>query len=342
MSLDTKSTIQTFSVKLSKETYFSWLQMVHTVYANQCTHIFAHGLIDLVLTDSEWLDLNGGDDTILRPVRERPADPADNASAAVVAGHNRKVGHFVHFKEISAQLKPLLLESIGVTNVELISDEIHDTRNLTHSDIVFSMVQKYGKTAGDTISAWKKQIMLPIAADIDIEHFLAMHKKLHGNLAKVKQPMAEFDKIASMTTALHTRPAAGMVIASYKEKNPDVGTQTYANLSTYIIQQIPNMEVTTASMYAAHVTSIDFETRVADAVAKALPAAVAAAMLPYANLMQARPSKPKFTKYCYKHGYCTHLGTECTVMLGAPSTYTKAMMKAKSHTETAGGSTKNA
>jgi hypothetical protein len=294
------------------------------------------------MTNSEWLALNGGDATIDRPVRDRPADPANNANAAQIAAHNREVGQYISFKEASANLKPLLLESIGVTNVELIAHEIHDTRNLSHSDIVLAMNQKYSKTAGDTISAWKKTIMLPIAADIDIEHFLAMHKKLHGNLAKVKQPMAEFDKIAAMSTALQTRPAAGMVIASYKEKNPDVATQTYANLSNYIIEQIPNMEVTTASMYAAHVTSIDFETRVADAVAKALPAAVAAAMLPYANLMQARPSKPKFTKYCYRHGYCTHLGTECTVMLGAPSTFTKAMIKAKSHTETTGGSTKNA
>jgi hypothetical protein len=204
------------------------------------------------------------------------------------------------------------------------------------------MNNKYRKTAGDTISTWKKTINLPIAADTDIEHFLAMHKKLHGNLAKVKQPMSEFDKIATTSTALNTRPAAGMAIANYKEKNPDVSTQTYAKFSTYIIEQIPNMEVTTASMYAAHATSIDFETRVADAVAKALPAAVAAAMLPYANLMQARPAKPKFTKYCYKHGYCTHVGSECTVMQGAPSTFNKAMMKAKSHTEIAGGSIKNA
>lgn len=316
--------------------------MVHTTYANQCTHLYAHGLMDLVLTDPEWLDLNGGDATKLRPVRDRPADPNNNASAAEVAAHNRKVTQFLYFKEASANLKPLLLESIGVTNVELISDEIHDTRNLTHADIVFAMSTKYGKTAGDTISAWKKAIALPIAAEVEIEHFLAMHKKLHGNLAKVKQPMSEYDKIAATATALSTRPAAGMVIANYKEKNPDVATQTYVKFSEYIIEQIPNMDVTTASMYAAHATSIDFEARVADAVAKALPAAVAAAMIPYANLMQARPGKPKFTKYCYKHGYCSHMGSECTFMQANQPTFTKAMMKAKSHTELAGGSTKNA
>ncbi len=185
MSLDTKSTIKTFPVKLSKETYFSWIQMVHTTYANQCTHLYPNGLIDLVMTNSEWLAFNGGDATIDRPVRDRPADPANNANAAQIAAHNREVGQYISFKEASANLKPLLLESIGVTNVELIADEIHDTRNLSHSDIVLAMNQKYSKTAGDTISTWKKTIMLPIAADIDIEHFLAMHKKLHGNLAKV-------------------------------------------------------------------------------------------------------------------------------------------------------------
>ena len=112
------------------------------------------------------------------------------------------------------------------------------------------------------------------------------------------------------------------------------------------------MIVSASSMnYSALAVAQNFDTLVADAVAKALPAAVAAAMAPYAAVMHASPPVPTITartrlqvksthKYCYRHGYCGHLGSACDVLAADPSRYTTTMIHAKDHNSVPGGSTR--
>ena len=76
--------------EISFDNYFRWLSVILTLYHSRCQHISPHGLIDLVIDDTAFAALPGHDASTARPNRDFPAALADNASAAVVALHNRK------------------------------------------------------------------------------------------------------------------------------------------------------------------------------------------------------------------------------------------------------------
>lgn len=319
------------------------------MYANQALDISDLGLQDVLMDDPQYFAAYGTAD---RPDRSIPDDPPGNASGAAVAVYSRTCNNIKIVKKLLAELKIELLISIGPTNVQNLRDPIHDTRQLTELAIIQAMEAKYGPIASATLGLWREQLAKPITAAVDLDDFLAHHKNLHDNFAAANQPMSEYAKIDAAATALSTRPDAMLALQAYRVANPDLNNQNYKDLSAYLELQAPNMVVSAASMnYSAHaVANKDFDILVAEAVAKALPAAVAAAMAPYAAAMQAAPpsvttaARPKLQvtprhKYCYRHGYCGHLGSVCDILTKDP-TYTKAMINAKDHNSVPGGSTK--
>ena len=339
--MSTTATTMPDFIALSSENYFEWRMSVLTAYHGSCTDCSAHGLFDRVANDAEWLKQNAGDVTKVRPVRALPDDLANNASAAATAADNRLGAQHASTTLMIAALKVKLLISIGSTNVLNLEDADTGTMFLTEHQVMTAMDAKYSKSDEATFKAWKSHLLHPILATDNIEDFLANSTKIHKNLARVKQPMAESDKIENATQALAPRTSAGLAIQQYKLLHPNVNDRTFLDFNTYLVLQVPNMTVSTSSMnYAAH-ASAEFDARVADAVVAKL------ADMGFAAVMQARPGSipgktmPKFTMYCYRHGYCTHKGSECTIMKADPKTYSKMMINAKAHLAVAGGSTKN-
>ena len=334
--------------KLTKENYAQWKREVFTMYATQAQDISDLGLKDVLMNDAQYLAAAG---TAVRPDRALPAEPPGNASGAAVALYTRKCSNIKTVKRLLAELKIELLDSIGPTNVAKLRDPVHDTQHITPLQIIQAMEVKYGPVASTTLSAWREQLAKPIAASVDLEDFLAYHKNLHDNFASVKQVMSEYAKIEAVAAALSTRPAAIAALQRYRVDTPDLSDQTYKDLADYLETQAPNMVVSAAAMnYSAHSAGKDFDALIADAVAKALPAAVAAAMAPYAAAMHAIPPAATSTtrhqpqvktthKYCYRHGYCGHLGADCDILTKDPR-YTIVMINTKDHNAVPGGSVK--
>ena len=340
--------------KISGDGYFQWRRDVYALYAHLATDISQHGLLDLILPDPEWAALPGHSAVTPRPLRDLPANPADNASAAGVSLFNRLASNRSRALALMEEAKEHLIDSIGRTNVASLRDPITDMRTVTELMIMTAMATKYSKLSSVTLAHWKTSLTLPIDGSMDIEDFLASHKTIHDNLECVKQPMCEYDKIAAVTTALLPRVAAGLAITAYKMENPDVSTQTFALFTAFLVAQVPNMPISTSSLqYAAHATAPDFEASVAAAVDLRIEAAItarlealgyAAAVLPRvgAPVLQPSPRPVHHSKYCYFHGYCNHAGVTCTVMAANKSLYTRAKLSASSPVAVAGGSTKNA
>ena len=334
--------------KLSYNNYPQWKRELFTLYASQAQDISDLGLQDVLMNDAQYLIAAGTAD---RPNRSVPADLPGNASGAAVSSHNRQCNNIAIVKKLLADLKVVLLDSIGLANVQKLRDPAHDTRKLTELEIVQAMGVKYGAINSATLSEWRAQLARPIAPAIELDDFLSYHKNLHDNFAEVKQDMSEYAKIDAVASALSTRPAAMLALQQYRVDNPDLHDQTYKDLSAYLELQAPNMVVSAASMnYSALAVAQDFDALVADAVAKALPAAVAAALAPFAAAMHASPPAATTTartklqvksthKYCYRHGYCGHLGTDCDILTTDPK-YNKAMINAKDHNAVPGSSTR--
>ena len=341
--MSTTATTMADFITLSSVNYFARHMSVLTAYHGSCTDCSAHGLFDRVATDAKWLKQNGGDASKARPVRELPGDLPNNASAAATAADNRLRTQHASTTLMIAALKCKLLISIGSTNVLNLEDTDTGTMFLTERQIMIAMDLKYNKLDESTLRAWKAQLLQPILAADNIEDFLATSTKIHKNLARVKQPMAESDKIENATQALVPRTSAGLAIQQYKLLHPNVNDRTFADFNAYLFQQVPNVTISTSTMnYAAH-ASADFDAHVAVAVAAKL------AEMGFAAGMQARPgfmpvatkTRARSDKYCYVHGYCAHSGTICRNMLADPKLYSKAMLGAKDHMSVAGGSTKN-
>lgn len=343
MMSTTSTAITAEIIDLTSANYFEWLLCVLTVYFGACKGSNPKGLYDIVCTDAEWLKENGGDVNKARPVRAFPAALNDNASAAATAAHNRLTANHELSTTTIAALKVKLLASIGRTNVLNLSDPVTGTMHLKETDIMMAMDKKYNILDEITLRNAKTSLSAPIGASVHIEDFLANSTAVHNYLIRIKQPISESEKIEAAIIAMTPRVVAGLAVQQYKLLHPNVSDRTFADFSTYIVTQIPNMIITAASMnYANNTSAMDIDALVADAVAKALPAAVAAAM-------QARPvslngtTRSRPPKYCYVHGYThSHNGTECKVMQTDQKTYSKVKVNARDHLAVPGASTNRA
>ena len=340
----TASSINTADIiDLTSANYFEWLLCVLTTYFGACKGSNPKGLYDVVCSDAEWLKENGNDPTKVRPVRAFPAALPDNASAAATAVHNRlSINHELSTTTIAA-LKVKLLVSIGRTNVLNLSDPVTGTMHLTESDIMIAMDKKYNIVDEVTLREAKASLISPIGVSIHLEDFLANSKAIHNYLIRIKQPMSESEKIEAAITAMTPRVVAGLAVQQYKLLHPNVSDRTFFDFSTYIVTQVPNMLITTASMnYANSASVLDIDARVAEALAKALPGAVAAAMQSRSGSLQVAP-KSRPPKYCYVHGYThSHNGSECKFMQADPKMYPKVKVNAKDHLSVPGGSVNRA
>jgi len=330
-------------IELNSANYFEWLLCVLTTYYGACKGSNPKGLYDIVCTDAEWLRENGGDATKLRPVRAFPAALADNSSAAATAAHNRLSSNYELSTATIAALKVKLLASIGRTNTLNLSDPVTGTMHLKESAIMIAMDKKYNIIDEVTLRDAKASLTNPITASTHIEDFLANSKAIHNYLVRILQPMSESDKIDAAITAMTPRVVAGLAVQQYKLLHPNVSDRNFVDFSTYIVLQVPNMVTTAASMnYANNTSAVAIDALVADAVAKALPGALAAAMLARPGSMNPTP-RPRPPKYCYVHGYNhSHNGTDCKVMQADPKTYSKVKVNSKDHLAVSGGSTNRA
>lgn len=329
--------------EISFDTYFRWLAVIVTLYHSRCQHISPHGLIDLVIDDPAYAALPGHDGTTARPNRDFPAEPADNASAAVVALYNRKCANMADTFAHRSELKIYLLQKIGVTNVNTLSHATTGTRYVTEIVIMQAMATKYGQVHSGTLLQWNSELHKPIDDSATLEDFLGSHKILHDSFTGVKQSKSEYDKIEAAIAALVPRTAAGLAITKYKMDTPDASKQTFTDFAAFLVLQAPNMPITASTMkYAAHASIADFDARVEAAVDARLAA------MGFAAGVQAPPvpatvkstSKPKTKKYCYAHGYQgSHHGAQCHLMANATTKYSQAKVNAKDHRAVPGGST---
>jgi hypothetical protein len=168
--------------KISGDTYFQWRRDVYALYAHLATDISQHGLLDLILDTPEWIALPGHTAATARPVRDLPANPADNASAAAVALFNRIAVNRSRALGLIEDAKEMLIESIGTTNIASPRNPITDMRHVTELMIMTAMSTKYSKLSSVTLAQWKHFLTIPIDSSMDIEDFLASHKAIHDNL----------------------------------------------------------------------------------------------------------------------------------------------------------------
>ena len=338
-------------LKTPGENIMEFENYVLNAYATTGTAYDNHGLLFIVATDIQWSEARGNTVagvTAPRPVFDLPAEPAANASAAILAQHAMRSKRFKDIQDSVQALKARTIASISEADINVLSHETNLMREYTDRQILDAMLLKYNRPTAVIIQKYKDQLAEPIKDDEEFDSFSAGHKKVHSKLLRALQPVSEFDKCDKLQKATARRSEVSEAIRTFKVANPRVDQLIFADLVAHVIEQALNMCVSSAAAgYAGSMTGpsiMDMQKMIDDAMARGFAGGLAhaAAQGKPNSTSGSPPNYAAYSCYCYFHGYCnSHVGIDCKVMKTprAPlCPFTAAQRNAKNHKEIAGGS----
>lgn len=181
----------------------------------------------------------------------------------------------------------------------------------------------------------------------EFSEIVARHLAVHNNYATNNQPIAPFLQVKYLRDATagveHIRTATD----AYLTRFPAIADQSFTSMCDFITAQAPNFHTTANSMgYAGsargsiqqHPDYARLVKSVTEDILKHQAMATVTTKPP--ALEKQRPAGQKRTarSYCFFHGYGTHTGDKCRTMDNFSGNFSAEQRKAKTHTETPGGS----
>ena len=349
------SKVKSLSISLKEEpakNFSQWLIAVQELAASYCRSIYgAYGLLHYVLTTAEW-DLehtNNGDATKQKPLHQLPATPHGVQSAPNISMYERKLKDFSKEADEVAELRFLVIDSLGEQNISHITEGTNVLRKHTLLHIIVSMRAKHNVLTTSQLDEVRDTLKMSLDDTNKLETLISRHRNTHSQLAEQGSftTLSEIQKLEYLIGAIQHIPAVAGAIIDYRKSHPVASTQTFNALTTYLIEQVPNMLPSAkAAGYAASAAAV------ADAKYDALAAQLAELTATIKKM--GKPSSSGGAKsipglpdcYCYVHGTLKGTshdglgGIACNTMKANPTKYTTAMRSAKSHTDVAGGCTK--
>ena len=140
---------------------------------------------------------------------------------------------------------------------------------------------------------------------------------------------SEVDKVAALVEATQHVPSIGSIVTPYMSLHPTLASQTFASLSTYIVEQLPFATAqirahSAAAKVAADIAAIALlQADLACAHATIAALSVSALKKPKAPATKrklAPPTVADIAKWtpgrtcCWNHGYVKHNGSTCTTL----------------------------
>ena len=290
---------------------------------------------NLLHTDAEWLvlhplvDAAGAAVPATPRLPQRPADLAANASQTQVTIHQAKTRIADQALAHSFALKAAILKFSGTD----ISSETEDFEtgheNVSIATLYNHVLLNYGVKSPDDISYFRGDLR-NYELDKPFSTNAARYRRIFAELADINMFTSEVDKVAVLVEATQHVPSIGSIVTQYMSLHPTLVSQTFASLSTYIIEQLPfataQTRVHNATVQAANDAAALSALRAELATAQAAIAAlsVTPAKKPAQKAKKGKLPLPtvqdiaKWTpgrKYCWMHGFVRHNGIDCNGLL---------------------------
>ena len=296
-------------------------------------------LENLLLTEADWVLLHpiADADGIALPATprlpQRPADLAVNATATQVTIHGNKTRiadtALLHAKV----LKAAILKCSGADISSETEDFATGHENVPIWTLYEHIILNYGVKSPDDIAFFRGELR-NYDMDKPFSTNAARFRRIFAEVADLNMFTSEVDKVAVLVEATQHVPSIGNIVISYMSLHPTLASQTFASLSTYIVEQLPfataQTRVHNATLKAANdeanFASLRSDLAAAQACIAAFSISVAAkkpaqkakkAKLPPPTVADIAKWTPGRT-YCWHHGYVMHNGTECNALKTDP------------------------
>ena len=312
--------------------------------------------VGITYTNAEWNGIHPPINNVAVPrlIPEQPQNPQGAGGAGNIAIFNREVAMFNQFYSDSNILKDLMLHAIGPLIRRELEDDNLGHANVTVTNIIEHVVQRYGALDSNNIKSLQAQLVFAFSS---IDTFLSDCQRMRGiyhQLQLTGNPKSMHDKIEQLKqNCSHIPGAAGAMI--HYEVITLYAQRTFEDMSDYIFQ---NAAIFAAYPSAIHpfagstiplpvnneskiiqevnsVTTTDiYSTSNKDVMLLAIQALqTAIEKLPQKKDKTATNAKTTTAKvektWCYKHKWCNHSGENCTFMRNN-SDFTDKMRSARS------------
>ena len=286
-----------------------------------------------------------------------PADLLPAATASQIATYRVQVDLRIHYFRILEAFKAAVLIAMGEALVQAISDPLAGYAVTMEVLPIFDHLRAtYGILTTGDIRDLQTQLQVLILAD-DMPTFVSFSTHFSEAIERLEtagQGLRPFQQMEAFINSTANQPNIAKAIEKYVETNPILGNRSLPLMIAYVRSNLSNVIPTSAaSGYSALAKSLEHQSKASEVFEKVfidkiadLEAKLAAAVTQISaggrnrnSSWRRRPtSAPRV--YCYFHGTCGHLGTDCTIMLADPARFSNRMLKSKSAMEVPGGSTK--
>ena len=295
-------------------------------------------LENLLHTDAEWLvlhplvDAAGAAVPATPRLPQRPADLAANASQTQVTIHQAKTRIADQALAHSYALKAAILKFSGpdISSETENFDTGHE--HVSIATLYNHVITNYGVKSPEDIAFFRAELR-NYDMDKPFSTNAARFRRIFAELADLNMFTSEVDKVSVLVEATQHVPSIGNIVISYMSLNPTLASQTFASLSTYIVEQLPfataQSRIHSATLKAttdeANFAALRAELATAQAAIAAL--SVAPAKKPAQKAKKGKLPPPtvqdiaKWTpgrKYCWMHGFVRHNGIDCNGLLLEP------------------------
>ena len=346
--------------------FFPWELDVRNAAASVCKAITPRGLLSLVLTDAQWnaypanqIVNQAGQPAVaarfVPPAHIEVNDTMNSVTLYVSKASNDQLLDWINGEEA---LKTAIITSLGRVVSQVVRCPTNGFTLMSIMNILDTVRARYGQMQDTTRQCLEERMTNVLQATDTFDTHLSNLAQNFVISAIGGYPIDEDKQVKIFRASVSGNPLIAKALEAYGFDNPDSRTHTFANISNYVLLNLPNLQ--SSSRAAVNATANIMASDVyltLEAENKKLKAEQANPRKRQGGKGKGKTKKQKknrakgdktgekeLTKtlhYCHAHGsQHTHKSSECKLMAADKDRFTAAMRNAKDPEHPAGGSTK--
>ena len=347
--------------------FYPWELAVRNAAASVCKAITPRGLLSLVLTDPQW-DAYGANQifdqaghAVIAPRFVPPAhievnDTMNSVTLYIAKASNDNLLEWINGEEA---LKTAIVESLGKVVTQVTQSPIDGFTLMSIMEIMNKVRAKYGRMEKHTRNQLKERMTARLTSTEAFDAHISNLTSLYSISEIGGFPISQEKQVDIFRASVFGHPLIAAALQSYGFEHTDSRTHTFAAITTYVTDNLPNLREATRVETAANANIMTSEVYLTlEAENKKLKDAQANPKKRSGGKGKGKNKKQKGnrsgdtkqgksdksakqTKYCWVHGtQHTHSSNECKLMAGNETQFSPAMRHAKDADHPPGGSIK--
>lgn len=314
---------------------------------------YLYGLVHLVLTVAQF---NALPNNYPAPNPARPANPAAGAGAGAVSVFKQELDLHQRYLKATSFLKSSIVASLSPVLRKSLTDPAARLILITSNQIMVQLDNLFDIRTAHDMDLLHARLTRPLSSQ-DMDTFLTFSGEFVADLAMMAlagHPISAHDSMKRFQSSTASQPAVVEATSAYIRLNPLLANRDLPNMIEYVRLQLCNLTVSDLGFVGSVPSGVaEAGTKragggVSDTVSRSeLTDMLKSVMAPLSEAIrelkqpptphrQGKKSTATSRLYCYKHGYGTHKGAQCRIML-ADDTFTPSMRRAKTPTDVNGG-----